>query len=248
MDKINHFYLASPFKKYFDGIGYLHSPTLREIFDIGIEVYDSFINFLAINVERYLELIDPEAKEEYLKLSEEDKKKFTLFNLIIMNNEMRDMYKDIFSFFLSADVAFNRPRAAFLIYDDDEKIIGIINSNNFEIARDYILQYNFLDLGEKEIKCKNKKAREILEKIKNAKLKIQKNGKRDKSLEISNIIFKLSSRHNSINSTNIWDMTVYQLYAEFYEQIHRYQNDIYAMNYATYGGDFDITEWYKPNK
>lgn len=225
----------------------MRSPTLREIVDIGIDNYNAYINFLAMNVSRYLELADAEAFEEYKGLPDEEKKQFLLFDLITLNDEMIGVYTDTFSFFLSTNVIFNKKERAFLVYEQ-EQIIGVINTVNFDMVCDYILQFNFLKNSEKPVKCKNKDAQEILDKINAYKKKVQETGKRDSSLEISNIIFKLSSRHNSINILNVWDLTVYQLYAEFYEQIFRYQNDIRAMNYAAYGGDFDISEWYKTNK
>ena len=59
------------------------------------------------------------------------------------------------------------------------------------------------------------------------------------------MVSALAVQHNSLNLSNIWDLTVYQLYDQFFRQNNKNQLDIHAMNYAGWGGEFDPTSWFR---
>lgn len=114
-----------------------------------------------------------------------------------------------------------------------------------------ILQLNAINNDEEEIdesKVKSKKALEILEKLKKGREANKKKNKADKALQLDNLVSVIANKHTSLNMTNIWNITVYQLWDAFTRMAG---NNIYDMSKFTVSvwGDekkqFNYTEWYK---
>lgn len=97
---------------------------------------------------------------------------------------------------------------------------------------------------------KNKRAREILEKLQRGRQSISKKATHDKELELPNLITALAAKSNSINFINIWDLTIYQFYEQFKKEQANVYFDIQKMSVAAYGNakqTFKGNEWYKQN-
>ncbi len=74
-------------------------------------------------------------------------------------------------------------------------------------------------------------------------------GKINYDINLANIISALSIQHNSYNMTNIWSLTVYQLYDQFFRLNIKTQVDINSMRWAAYGTEaFDYNLWFKSIK
>ena len=70
-------------------------------------------------------------------------------------------------------------------------------------------------------------------------------------MDLPNLVTAVAVKSNSINFTNIWDLTIYQ----FYEQVKKEQVGVYfdiqKMSVAAYGNTkntFKGNEWYKNEK
>lgn len=218
-----------------EGVGDIKIPTLRDIRKIGYNVYEMLCNYLSVDLKKYLEI--QELKEQYDKLSEDGKLANTLYNLIIRNAEFSKVYVLIFSFFISENMKFNTKNESFEFYkteDNGRELIGIINNDNFDIVRDYLLQINKIkqiEVKNEAVKYKNETARKLAERMEQA-AKV----KQDKELENFNI-GKMISKYcadnkNGINILNIWDMSIYQFYDQFAQHNHIRESNIQDMVYA----------------
>ena len=125
-------------------------------------------------------------------------------------------------------------------------IIGVIHKEIWNELCDIILQMCGIDRSknsEKKIKFKNKIAKEVWE-----ILHEDENKDNDTDNELPNIISAIAAKHLSLNITNIWELTVYQLYDQFRRlQINSYY-DISSMSVAAYGdseGNFNGKAWYQ---
>ena len=62
--KLKYFELISPFPIK-TSIGNIQSPTLKKIWDLGYQTYQSYLNFLLISPETYCNVINPSLKQWY---------------------------------------------------------------------------------------------------------------------------------------------------------------------------------------
>ena len=71
----------------------------------------------------------------------------------------------------------------------------------------------------------------------------------DPSFSLWNIIGAVTSRHPSLNLTNIWQMTVYQLYDQFARVRDQVAFDVYSTRWAVWGKDkLDQSLWFKQER
>ena len=255
--KLEYFDLLSPEPIIIKSIGSIKSPTLKEISQIGYLQYNGYLSILLLTPENYFKSINKDSFEKYQALDDETKIKMSMFEIMLSNKDLLYSYLDVFNFFFEEYVAFDPNAKVFCIYNSQEDIenkekpLGIINSNTFSDICDIILQRNsiFKNCANEEYKkVKNKRALEILKKLKNGQTEQNKKNQLDKKVELSNVISALSAYHNNLNMVNIWDLTVFQLY----DQFKRLQNNsIFNMNSMSVSvwGDkdnkFDATRWYQ---
>lgn len=97
-------------------------------------------------------------------------------------------------------------------------------------------------------KFKNEKAKAIFEKIAQKKKEAKKQGKQNQ-IGLGNIISYLCSQNCGYTFFNIWDLTIYQLFDQFFRQNIKVQTDIYGIRWAAFGEQpFDFSIYYQsPN-
>ena len=255
--KLEYFDLLSPESICIKDIGSIKSPTLREISKIRYAQYNQYLNVLLFTPEDYYKNFEEDKIEWFKSLDEDSKSKIFLYDLIINNKIILFLYLESFNFFFEETVVFNPNTNQFILYESDEVIknegkpVGTIDNNSFYDMCDIILQRNniFKNYANEDFKkVKNNRALEILKKLKKGQEKQNKQNKYDKKVELPNVISALCAYHNSLNMTNIWDMTVYQVY----DQFKRVQNNsvytIQSMSTSVWGdkeNQFDITRWYQ---
>ena len=141
----------------------------------------------------------------------------------------------------------------FVDYDENGQVIpiGTIYRDIFEELRDVILQRCGINRSDTNIdmsKVKNKRALKILNKIKKAKEKLSNNTQGTDEIDLPNLISSIAAHSNSLNFTNIWDLTIYQLYEQFKKEQTKVYFDIQKISVAAYGNEkntFKGDEWYK---
>lgn len=240
--------LLSPYPLYFPKMGHVKPLTLREIWqpEVTCRTYNWYLSLMHMTPQIYYRQVDPQKAGCGDNLS--------MFDLISSDQGLREQYCSALNLFLEETVSWNEHYQAFFTYtekDEDGSIIpfGIIHRGIFDELCQVILQLNGINSSETmfdESKAKNKHALKILQKIKKGQEAQKKKG--DSRMELPNMISALSCRHSSINLTNIWDLTVFQLYDQFQRQQMNTVYDIKCMSLAAWGdknNKFDYTEWFK---
>lgn len=235
MTRLHELDLLSPEPFPLARAGHIRAPTLRQIASIGYDTYNAYLSLLSLRRDQL-------ANSSGLPLTAGD----SPFVLITANPELCALFSTAFSFFMTEEVIFSEQHEIFLCMDAGAPV-GTIEASNYEDVCCCILQRNHVDSAPPSGKqFHNEKAGEIYEKLQRAKEKAPK-AQREKQADTSlpNLISALCVQHNSINMINVWDLTVYQLYDQFLRQSYLNQVQIHAMNYASWGGEFDPNDWYK---
>ena len=230
--KLDRLTLLSPFPIPLEGIGVIRPPVLSEVAKLGQALYNGYLNLLALSRERFLDM-----------QGLPDQTEGSLFQLLTMNRDTRELLEAALGFFLYGEVQYAPRGGCFFVREENRRPTAITPENFTELCG-CILQLNYLDKsGAMAGSPKNQRAARILAKLEAAKQRQRPKGNR-KDLDLSNMISALCTQHNSYNLTNIWSMTVYQLYDQFFRQNYKNQLDV-AMHWSAWGTEkFDFTQWF----
>lgn len=242
MNKINKGILLSPFPIIFEGLP-IYKPTLKEIYySIGFENYHRATNLLTITdieIEKYYKSIDQpiEELEPFLWLLNAAKSS-EVFLLELS-----------FAFFtyLKKQVVIKDDN--FCFFDEETGASFFLTRNNFSNFQKIIRQINGdddFDEDEREIITDNlrmkKKFLEKRKKLKEAKEKQRLKAKeqnKGNEIGIPDMISSLCIYNVGYNLTNVWDLTIYQLYNQF-QKCQR--KDDYDKNYQALLAGADKTK------
>ncbi len=147
--KLDYFTLLSPSPVYFDNIGGIKSPTLKEIREIGYDTYVQYIWLLNMDIQDYYTFIEKnhdtyfqtytdeqkeivyQVKNEYELMSQEQKKEINFFNIMVFDTMLVNMFCNMFNFFFVEDVAFDEDSKCFITRIKNSEItrkkVGVIN-------------------------------------------------------------------------------------------------------------------------
>lgn len=248
MLKLSYFDLLSPEPIKLQNIGSVVSPTLRGISSIGgYDTYQYYLSILLLDLKTYLNMIGK--LEQYELMTDEDKIKFNIFDLLISNEQFCLLLQNVLNFFIKEDVMYSQENNYYVV-KENEQIVGMITKDNYSSICDLICQRNCIKSSQEEIlsKVKNKKALEILKKIKKGRSEKEKQSKADKNMELGNIISAVANKSQSLNILNIWDLTVFQIWDCFTRLNNNNIYDIQSMSVAAWGdkdNHFDATAWFK---
>lgn len=249
--KLDYFDMISPIPIHIKNIGHLLSPTLRQISEIGISMYNYYLSIILMTPKMFFTML--KQQEQFENLSDEEKESLNIFDLFISNEGTMELLRNTIDFFIVEDIIFCRPENCFIVSNDvsniQENIVGVINRENYEQLCNLICQLNNIKSKEIEDLSKAKgKALEILKKIQKGRTEKQKNSKADKNLELENVISAVANKHPSLNIINIWNLTVCQLWDTFARLTNNSIYDIQSMSVAAWGdkeNHFDTTAWFK---
>ena len=105
-------------------IGSIKPPTIGDIKKITFAKFQLYEVYLQITPEDFFSKSkDPEIKRIWENLSDEQKEQLTLFNMILTDKSLQNIYTEIFNFFFIEDVVFEENM--FSIYDNGN-LIGAI--------------------------------------------------------------------------------------------------------------------------
>lgn len=219
---------------YYDGIPVV-PVTLGDIKRIGYQKYISYCNLICMTKNDLSKIFGEE-----IELSPSA----TLFSAFFYIKDMREFLKEALSFFVSSDITANINKVSF-----DGGDFSINNSNYIGLC-ETIKKVNALSSTDEddieELKFANKRAREVYEKAQKAKKKAKQDGK---PIRFHDMISGVCTQHNSYNLTNIYDLTIYQLYDQFVRLSIKTEVDAIIPRWAAYGTEpFDFSIWYQSNK
>lgn len=239
-------------------IGTIRKPRLQEISDITFDRFNLFEVFIKMTPEIFYTKIEKElSKTEWDCLTDEEKSKVSLYDIVLKNDKAKKIYIEIFNFFFIEPVVFKE--GLFVLLNKQinksqitkEDVRGVIHENTFPEILNILQQICCIYNKEEKIDdlpFKNKLARSLYEKMLKAQKKQEEDKKLSNDLTIPNIISSVSSKHPSINYTNIWQMTIYQLIDTFHRLQVNSAYDIDALRVSVWGDEkktFNAALWYK---
>lgn len=240
-------------------IGTLRKPTLKEISKLTFDKFSYYEFFIKMTPEIYFtKLKEDDGKNYWNSLSKEQQEKTSLYDLIEQDEKLRNTYIDVLNFFFIETVIFQE--GYFILLNQGVEITDNLNVSDIRgvMSREIFMQV--LDLiqqiccicGEEEnldeMKFKNNLARQLMEKMLKEKKQEKKKSKSDKNITIPNIISALSNKHPSLNYTNIWDLTIFQLLDSFNRIQANSVYEIDSIRVSVWGDEkktFDASLWYK---
>ena len=243
-------------------IGSLRKPKLSEIYDLTFDRFVSYESLLKLTPEvYYTELRGEEGKAEWDTFNDDKKRGIELYNLILSDTSLQNMYEEIFNFFFVESVIFQSPYFILLNEGADlerelnkEDISGVISEKSFMQVIYYIQQTCCIFEKQKQsiedLKFKNDIAKRMYQKMLKAQEEQEKRAskKANKDHSLPNIISAVSNRHPCLNPSSVWKLTVFQLIDSF----NRLQvNAVYEINQtrvSVWGDEkktFDSALWYK---
>lgn len=248
------------------GIGRIQNHTLMDIGEITYLKYGMFQVYLKLTPDDYYKNINKERGETYWNLlSDEQRDSVTLYDLILTEEDVKMTYIELFNFFFVERVILRDNLFYVLkdanegIADDDieineDTICGIIYPHNIREVVDIIQQVCCIKsddpLDEEAPKFKNEKAKRLYERMQKAQKELDKNKEKKNSANLSlpNIISATAAKSPGLNISNIWNITVFQLFDQFnktqFDDSH-YINSVRVAVWGDENNQFDQTLWYK---
>ena len=236
-------------------IGTLRKPTLQDISELTFDKFSYYEFFVKMTPKTfYTELRGDDGKQYWNSLTKEQQDKITLYDLIEQDEKLRNTYVDILNFFFIETVIFQE--GYFILLNQGVEFSDVLKTSDIRGAMSREIFLQVLDLiqqiccicGENEnldeMKFKNNLAKQLMEKI----LKEKKKNKLDKNMTIPNIISALSNKHPSLNFTNIWSLTIFQLLDSFNRTQANSVFEIDSTRVSVWGDEkktFDVSLWYK---
>ena len=238
-------------------IGTVKKPTLKEISEITFGKFYFYAALMTSTPRDYYTIILKNMGTIWSSMTENERDNATMYSMILADKELRILYEDMLNFYFEEDVHYIDGLFLVLKKDttfdeniDSSAICGVIQEGNFNEVLSVFRQICCIESEESEEKpkFKNKKAREIYEKIHKGQSQKAATKKKDINLSIPNIISAVASKHPSLNLTNIWNLTLFQLLDSFNRLQSNAVYDIDSMRVSTWGDEkktFDLALWYK---
>jgi hypothetical protein len=232
-----------------DGVGHLKSPLLQRLKPtkgIGTWAYNLYVNALVWDKADFLKFARTTSGRSFKKL---DNEKLTTFDTMTLIDFMRELLRKAMAFFMEENLFWDTDKRCFISKTDDEQIMGYINRDNFEEVRDMMLQLNYIGIGKdaKPLRHSTKEAEALWERAQQYLKAESAKTTQDKTMSIGNIISKLCAVSTSYNLLNIYDLTIFQLYDQFFQYGYLRAASLNEMAFCNHGGkNFDMQAWLKP--
>jgi len=232
-----------------ENAGHFRSPYLYELKPtqgIGWLKYMLYLNIFAwdkTQIIKYAEILQISGLKAF-----NGKDVLTKFDVITLIPQVRTLLLEALSFFMVERLEWNEPNRCFISFVEDRPV-GIISRDNFESIFQTILQLNYVGLSKdktplkfssEEAKKKWELAQEFLKK------QAKKPTDKQTNYSLGNIISKLCCVHNSYNLLNVYNLTVFQLYDQFFQCCYLRTAELNERVYTIHGGDdFHMDSWLK---
>lgn len=236
---------------YISGAGHFHSPKLYELYPtkgIGNHNYKFYISLLAWNKDKLLDYARQIGVGGLKAFN--GKENLTYFDIITLIPDTRSMLEKAIDFFIDEKIKWDDVKKSFIVYNNDDKPIGVINRNNYEDVANTILQLNYINLEEDKAppKFTSNEAKDLWEKAQQyLKKQSQKKTEENPDYKLGNIISKLCCVHSSYNLLNIYNLTIFQLYDQFFQISYLRGVNLNDRIFSNHGGDdYKFENWLKP--
>lgn len=260
--ELSYYDLVSPSPYNLNGVGHIKAVTLAEIDSLQykLDTYLSYVNILKMDKDTYYKITDMSEKDidALNKIFRERNLKLTVYDLIMLNEVLRNNMFLAIDFFFVEEVFFDKSSNTFSLFippkdkDGEPVIVGVISRDNFKDVFKVVLQRCAVDVSEEgdfdSLVFKNEKARRNYMKMqKGKKERVAKKEILDK-FDLGNIISALASKGNGINILNIWNLSIYNLYDQFDRSRHNKIDEIVARSISIWGDKnktYDAESWFE---
>lgn len=228
------------------GVGHVRSPQVKEMFPT------SGIGWMRYTLYMYVLRSDA---AELKKLDNADANGESIYEIVTSSATLRTLYTEALSFFMLENVMYDSSHQFFISYIDDggdeEKLSGIINSENLDEVRASILLMNYVSptKANVDVQFASQRAKELWERAQKylAEQEVQKES--DPAMSLGNIISKLCTIHPSYNLFNVYDLTVFQLYDAFFQLCYMRSIAFSEAVVSNHGSkEFKYSDWMNPVK
>lgn len=229
--------------------------------DIGYSNYMAHAQTLSLTVEEFIKNVTDMDLRMELEVKKNDLKPFDFFADIFGSQMLESMINSLSVFLRTDDIilieqgvlAVDFVKRGFISFDEEgalithsEKInevsddeLTFINRDIFEQIVQAIKYQNYLkkiEVKKRDYNPADESARLLVEQMEANKKRVEEKKRRevedsDDEIDIGDIMSAISSKSNSLNKLNIWDLTLFQMYDEYsrLEIIDSYKFSIQAM-------------------
>lgn len=253
MIRLSYMDHISPYGIMLRNVGRIHSPILRDVWLMGYNQYQRILTLFLYTPEKYFVDAAAEAGVDnpWNQFTNEQKNNMTMFDILTSNDAVRSELISGLALFVSGELVWDEKHQAILIdkqVDEKKKMTvgGFIDKSNYKTVIQIILQLLDIsdeDMPEENPKFRTEKDRLFWEKFQEKKKEFAKSKKGDPNLELSNMISKLCTFHQSLNYSNIERLTIGQIRDTFSQLATAKQLTIAEMNYSVWGGKYDPSQW-----
>ena len=215
-------------------VGTIRKPKLGEIADsrkMGFDQFKFLESMMSITPKDYYEkfnAVDSDGRWE--QLSDEEKESMTMFQAITEDENLQQIFLILFQFFFEEPVDYHSGffiilKQGTVLHEDmtQDDIVGVLDEKLF------------------------RQVMSILKQI--CGMKIEHNNSDDYlNYTLPNVISKICARHPSINYTNVWELTIYELLDNFNSMRAGSIYDIDQTRVSVWGDEhntFKLDSWYK---
>lgn len=234
------FYVGVPAE--IDNICKVYPVTLREIAQVGVKNFYSYLNLFTLEKEDIDEFLKQQGIEEEL----------TPFQFTIVNASADKQYLDnlqkAFKFFLREDkITILSANEAIVLGEMSEE--RLIMEGTFNAICTIISKQNITQRGSEEQKMNNPsdaRAAQIIKKIKEGRKIREKNSNSD--LSFVDLVASLAAKGNGLNALNVWDLTYYAFNDQFkrMQMIEEYDNARQSILAGADPKKVKLEYWMKP--
>ena len=206
--KEEQFYVGIPTQ--IDNICKVYPVTLREIAQVGVKNFYSYLNLFTLEKEDIDEFFRQQGIEEDITPFQ-----FTLINAVSDERYLQNL-QEAFKFFLHED-------KITILADNEAIVLGEITENrllmegNFNVICNIISKQNVTQRESDEEKMNNPsdaRAAKIIKKIKEGR-KIREKKNSGSNLSFVDLVASLAAKGNGLNALNVWDLTYYAFNDQF---------------------------------
>lgn len=238
------------------GIGSLKSPTLKDISPNNMENYSMYALATQVLFGDKKDVIflgkGLGNNNTYDELTDYDIEVISKFNLIINSIDLRDALCQAFALFFCNKIGYSVQTESFWVFEiiDEKSVqVGVINNDNYLLVEDLLKQLLHCEseYDDEDVEYENEATKALWERAE-AYEKNNKQSINSENYAIDNIISKLCTCGIGYTVSNIYDLTVYQLYDQFSSYIQNRISQLSENAYAHNGGEnFDVMGWLKNN-
>lgn len=198
---INELQLLAGLPCFIPGVGYLQPLRIRDIAEIGEDVYNRYLSSLCFELK--------DVGEEISSIEG-----ITTYDVLALqclhHDDLKEMVLSAFTVFFGESVKFNEKYVIFYLGELSEN--RFITRDNYEFIRQVLRKQNFIpETAEEDYNPANERARKLIEEIK----KNQRNAPKNKDKTLYSIISGIAWKSH-IGIKSVWDLTIYQLFDAYY--------------------------------